>query len=156
MTEKTFNITKSISLIYEWRTADRSIWIIWPSLLFFPRGTVPGKESDTDLTLGWLCGGLTVRFKSNIPKKEFVSNPYDYLGGEPRGKLFRTSGILPGCDMRPEFKGIYGYIPLKEKDLMWEGYPICYYNERGEFTEFDPLRDKTIDGSYEKCNATSK
>ena len=44
--------------ILEFKPKKR-IWVIWPSLIFF---LYDAEGSYTDLTLSWLCVGVTLRW----------------------------------------------------------------------------------------------
>lgn len=37
----------------------RNIWVLWPSLILFANGS---EGNYTDLTLAWICFGVSLRF----------------------------------------------------------------------------------------------
>ena len=48
-----------VQMIIEWKPA-RGIWVLFPTVVVFQRGSDPLAPSATVVTLAWLCGGVSV------------------------------------------------------------------------------------------------
>lgn len=65
-----------------------------------------------------------------------------HFGIQARGKLFRTTGIVPSVDPHSAWVGVHGYQPSTSDAV------VAFLDERGEFVVFDPNVHVVTDGSY--------
>lgn len=82
-----------------------------------------------------------------LEKNIFLSK----MCSEPRGKLWRTTGLIPACNMRKKWRGIYGYYNVpspKGREVNFSYATIMFFDSDGIARIFDPKKHETVDGSY--------